>query len=73
MNRLLNSPSGKIIISILWGMGLALLFFRQTCDGPDCIVLKAPPKSIKDETYLHDSQCFQFTPYSVTCNKKPIK
>lgn len=72
MNRFLDSETGRVIISILWGLGLALLFFRQTCDGTDCIVFKAPPKSIESDTYLHDSRCFQFVPYSVNCNKNPI-
>ena len=71
--QILNTNTGRITISIIWGLGLALLFFRQTCEGPDCIVLKAPSKDIVNNTYLHDSRCYQFKPFSVKCNKNPIK
>ena len=30
---------GKIIISIIWGLGLAALF-RRVCKGRNCIVIK---------------------------------
>ena len=71
--KLLNTDNGKIIISIIWGLGLALLFFRQTCEGPDCVMVKAPSKDIENNTYLHDSRCYQYKPYSVKCTKKPIR
>jgi len=30
---------GKIIISVIWGLGLAALF-RRVCEGRNCIVIK---------------------------------
>ena len=67
MNRLLESESGRIIISVIWGLGLAFCFFQQTCNGPDCIVFKAPSKEVQSNTYIHDAKCYQFQPYSVKC------
>jgi hypothetical protein len=72
-DRIFNTPTGRILISIIWGVGLALLFFYQMCDGPQCVVLKAPPSKIKEHVYLHDSACYSFVPYSVKCDKCPIK
>lgn len=72
-DRFFNSPSGRIIISVIWGIGLALIFFYQICNGPECIVLKAPPSDIKQHIYLHDSACYSFVPYTVNCDKCPIK
>jgi hypothetical protein len=73
-DRIFNTPTGRILISIIWGVGLALLFFYQMCDGPQCIILKAPPSSaINEHIYLHNSACYSFIPYSTNCDKCPIK
>ena len=37
----LSNDKGKIIISIIWGLGLAALF-RKVCKGRNCIVIKGP-------------------------------
>jgi hypothetical protein len=74
-DRIFNTQSGRIMISIIWGLGLALLFSYQMCDGPQCVVFKAPPSDINNNIYLHDSSCYSFVPYSVACdpNGCPIK
>ena len=47
MLKFLKRDIGRIIISIIWGFGLATLF-RKICKGKNCIILKAPePKEIK--------------------------
>lgn len=71
MDRLLNTNEGKILISVIWGLGLAFLFFRQTCKGEHCIVYSAPPiEDIKKNIYSNkDKGCFMFKPYSVNCEK----
>ena len=47
MLKFLHSQSGKILISILWGFGLACLF-RKVCRGRNCIIYNAPdPNEIK--------------------------
>lgn len=89
IHNILNTTSGRILISIIWGIGLSLLFFYQMCDGPQCVIFKAPPADIKDYIYSHtpanertgsnssDSQaaegCYSFVPYSVKCDKCPVK
>ena len=39
--RLLHSSLGKIIISILIGLGLATLF-RKVCNDKNCLTFKGP-------------------------------
>ena len=68
MDRLLNTREGNILISILWGLGLAFLFFKQACVG-DCIVLSAPRL---DETgnnvFSQEDSCYNYKTYPVNCN-----
>ena len=80
MDRLLNTNEGNIIISIIWGLGLAFLFFKQTCKGEHCIVYAAPPiDDMKNNIYAHKdnaSECYKYKPYTVNCDKsktQPIK
>ena len=63
-----TSPSGRIIISIIWGLGIAALF-RKICQGPDCVVIQGPdPNIIREKTFkIGDKKCVQFTPYYVDC------
>ena len=41
LKRFFNTETGKIIISILLGLGLATLF-RKTCEEKNCVSFKAP-------------------------------
>ena len=68
--KILNSDGGKIMISILLGIGLASLF-RKACEGRDCMIFKAPPaKDIKGETYEIDNKCYNFREKNAQCGKK---
>ena len=75
MNRLIksmNSETGRIIISIIWGLGLAALF-RKVCVGRNCIVIKGPnSKEIKKRIYKYNDKCYKYTPYATKCGKKSI-
>lgn len=82
MNRLLNTKEGKILISVLWGLGLAFLFFKQTCTGDKCIVYSAPEYSVMEEgVYSHDKNkdsCYKYKTFTVECDEndpaiKPAK
>lgn len=73
MNTLLHTRTGRIIMSIIWGLGLALIFFMQVCDGPQCIVFKAPPKAIEKEIYGHLGDCYAFVPETTNCGSCPVK
>ena len=61
MFKFLHSRSGKILISILWGFGLACLF-RKVCRGRNCVIYNAPDEEIKRNTYQFNKKCFKYIP-----------
>lgn len=68
LGRFVHTETGKIIMSILLGLGLASLF-REACKGKRCIYFHAPPlEHVKDKTYKFDDKCYKFTPTQTKCN-----
>lgn len=68
----LKTPKGRIVVSILWGLGLACIF-RKACKGRNCIVYKAPsPDVIQKKTYMFNDKCYQYTTMSTQCTKDAI-
>ena len=65
--KLLKSKSGRIIISVIWGLGLACLF-RKVCVGRNCIVYKAPDsQQIMQNIYDHNSKCYKYSTETTNC------
>ena len=72
VNRL-KSPSGKILISIIWGIGIACLFFK-TCKGRSCITIKAPKQEVvSGMIHHHNHSCFEFKKKEAECINDVIK
>ena len=72
-DRLLNSTTGKIIIAILLGIGLASLF-RKVCKNKNCIIFRAPEHSeLTKDIYKYDTKCYKFKEKSVSCKKNKQK
>ena len=70
IDTFVSSDYGKIIISIIWGIGLASLF-RKSCKGENCILFKGPPlDKIQDQIYEHEKNCYKFQEHSVKCGGK---
>ena len=68
LNDIMNNPLGRIIVSIILGLGLATLF-RKVCSGNNCIIVKGPsPNDINKYYYKIDDDCFKYTPYATQCN-----
>jgi hypothetical protein len=66
--RLLTTPFGQILISILLGIGLATLF-RRACTDKNCIVFNGPIISeIEGKTYKHGEKCYKYTALSDKCD-----
>lgn len=75
LDKFVHSHTGKIIMSILLGIGLAT-FFRTTCKGLNCRVVSSPPiEEIDEQTYKFDDKCYIFKKNPVECNpnKKIVK
>lgn len=70
---ILKSESGKIIISIILGIGLSTLF-QRVCHGKNCVIVKAPPTSkIVNKTFKQDNKCYQYVPESTKCMGNEIE
>ncbi len=70
LKRFFNTETGKIIMSILLGLGLATMF-RKTCEGEECLVFKAPSlEDIDEKKYKYGNKCFEYKMNSIICDNK---
>tara|TARA_B100001057_G_C22036668_1_gene639314 strand:- start:223 stop:492 length:270 start_codon:yes stop_codon:yes gene_type:complete len=73
IKNLLHTNIGKIILSILLGLGLATLF-RQMCDSKNCYNFIGPTQNeIRDKIFSFDSKnskCYSVKESTVECGKK---
>lgn len=70
--ELIKTQQGRIIVSIIWGLGLACLF-RKVCVGRNCIVYKAPNHNlIANNIYSHNSKCYKYDIETTQCVKDAI-
>lgn len=68
LRRLLYSEPGKVIISILLGLGLATLF-RRACKERDCLIFRAPSlEKVKGQVFKFDNKCYSFSENAEACN-----
>tara|TARA_B110000495_G_C22849876_1_gene495572 strand:- start:598 stop:837 length:240 start_codon:yes stop_codon:yes gene_type:complete len=66
--RLIHTDIGRIIISILLGLGLATLF-RKVCNDRSCMIFKAPQlKKIKGQIFKYGKKCYKFNEEIENCN-----
>jgi hypothetical protein len=64
VKELLNSPLGRIFISILLGLGLAT-FFREVCEEKNCLRFRGPILSEVDgKIYKHGDKCYRYDTHS---------
>ena len=67
LRRLVNSPTGRIIISVILGLGLASLFYK-VCKDKDCIHFSGPViKQVDGKIFQYDHKCFKYDAVPVTC------
>jgi hypothetical protein len=68
LSKFVHSVTGRYLMSILIGFGLATLF-RQVCVGKDCISYSAPPvEEIDDAIYKFDDTCYKLQKNAVKCD-----
>ena len=69
LSKFVHSKTGKYVMSVLLGFGLACLF-RKVCEGKDCMIIHAPPlDEIENKVYKQNNKCYTYKPLSVTCEK----
>jgi hypothetical protein len=75
INRLFTTDTGKKLMSVILGLGLATLF-RESCKSQNCSIYKSPPlEDVTTKIYKHNGKCYKFKEESTTCdaNKKNIQ
>jgi hypothetical protein len=71
LEKFLHSHTGKVLTSIVLGVGLVSLF-KTTCKGKNCIIVKAPPVSEILTSVYRDPKypdCIKFDMIPVKCDK----
>jgi hypothetical protein len=69
LDKFVHNSTGKIIMSLLLGLGLAT-FFRSVCKGKRCQIIAAPPmEEIENQTYRFDQKCYKMEKHAVKCDK----
>ena len=69
----MKTPSGKIIMSILLGIGLATLF-RSVCDDESCTTYVAvKPEDVKDKIIKNNNQCYKYSLETTRCKNNGKK
>jgi hypothetical protein len=75
LGKFVHSKTGKVLMSLLLGMGLATLF-RKMCKDKNCIIFYAPPlNNIENKTFKDGNKCYKFNPVATKCDssKKIVK
>ena len=69
LSKFVHSSTGRYMMSILLGFGLASLF-RTVCKDKGCLIFHAPPlDDFKDKIYRDGDKCVKYTPIATKCNK----
>jgi len=74
LGKFVHTETGKYLMSILLGFGLASLF-RTVCKDQNCIIFHAPPlDNFKDKIYKNNGKCMKYNPVATKCriNAKTI-
>lgn len=69
MTNILQSRIFVILISMIWGFGLALLF-RKICQNDQCVIVKVPPIFDKHDDIIYDNKnnkCYKLEKYFSPC------
>ena len=65
--KMMHTKIGRILISIILGIGLASLF-RKSCEERNCIIFKAPPlEEVVNDTYSYNDKCYTFKEKAMKC------
>ncbi len=66
--KFVHTETGKIIMSILLGLGLASLF-RTVCKDKNCLIFNAPPlDEFKDKIYKSNGKCVKYNQVATKCS-----
>jgi hypothetical protein len=70
LSKFIHTETGKRIMSILLGLGLASLF-RIVCKDKNCLLFHAPPlDEIKEKIYKSHGKCVKYNAVATKCDPK---
>jgi hypothetical protein len=73
VKNLMHTNMGKIILSVLLGLGFATLF-RQVCNSKDCYRFIGPQhNALRDKIFASDTdktQCYTLVEENIQCGSK---
>ena len=73
MKKFFDSNFGQIFISIVWGLGLAVIF-RRVCEGRNCILIKAEnPVKVQKKIYKYENSCYKYYPEPISCQNDKLE
>ena len=68
ISKFVKSNTGKYVVSILLGLGLATIF-REACKDNNCIIFNAPDlNEVENKIYKQDGKCYKYNLVSTKCN-----
>ena len=68
LGKFVHTETGKNLMSILLGLGLASLF-RTVCKDQNCLIFHAPPlDDFKDKIYKNNGKCVKYVPVATKCS-----
>ena len=70
LSKFIHTPTGKLIMSIIFGFGLAS-FFRTVCKEKNCLIFQATDLTeIEGKIFQQDDKCYKFKPEYTKCDSK---
>lgn len=73
VTRILQSEAGRVVVSILLGLGVASLF-RKGCDALNCLNFRAPDvDDIEKNVYRYGDGCVKYAHRAVPCSKTMVQ
>ena len=69
LSKFVHTKTGRILMSILLGFGLASLF-KHVCKGDGCIQYLAPTDMKDDDIYKYDGTCYNAEKTASVCDAK---
>ena len=71
IGKLIQNGTGKVLLSIILGLGLASLF-RKSCDDFNCIIYRGIDydNEVKDKTFSYNKKCYQYQIHPVSCGRE---
>ena len=72
LKKFMSSESGKVLMSIILGLGIAGLF-KMSCDNRSCLVYKGPEFKQDNKTIKYNKKCYKVEENMDSCENHTDK